>query len=185
MVKHLRICNLILISGVFFSSSAVADANNGEYLGFKLGETFTVTSGTASIKHITGATVYAVDPGRHPHHIDSISIFVSPKSSVIGSVFGEWYFSNPRAAKVFADRYLSVLGDKYSHWISRGRSLTDGDYQLWVDIEEKPPIVDYWPSHKKSRVAIGLIYAPDSIGRRDWMALVKSEIGNPKIVARE
>ena len=184
-MKHLRICSLILISGVLFNSSAVADANNGEYLGFKLGETFTVSSGTPSVKHITGATVYAVDPGRRPHHIDSISIFVSPKSSVIGSVFGEWYFSNPRTAKVFADRYLSGLGSKYGHWIRRGRSLTDGDYQLWVDIEEKPPIVDYWPSYKKSRVAIGLVYAPESIGRRDWVALVKSEISNPKIVARE
>ncbi len=176
---------LVLLGFIFINTSVFADANDGEFLGFKLGETFTVSSGTASMKHITGATVYAVDPGRHAHHIDSISIFVSPKSSVIGSVFGEWYFSNPRAAKVFADRYLSVLGKKYGHWIRRGRSLTDGDYQLWVDIEEKPPIVDYWPSHKKSRVAIGLIYAPDSLGRRDWMALVRSEISNPKIVARE
>lgn len=184
-MKHNMLRMLVLLGFIFINTSVFADANDGEFLGFKLGEAFTVSSGTASMKHITGATVYAVDPGRHPHHIDSISIYVSPKSSVIGSVFGEWYFSNPRAAKVFADRYLSVLGDKYDHWISRGRSLTDGDYQLWVDIEEKPLIVDYWPSHKKSRVAIGLIYAPDSSGRRDWMALVRSEVGNPKIVARQ
>ena len=175
----------ILVSLILFNLPAFADANDGEYLGFKLGEKFDVPPGAISWDHIMGAMVYGVDPGQHPHHIDSMSIYVSPKNSIIGSIFGEWYFTNPRAAKVFADRYLSVLEQKYGQWKRRGRSLSHGDYQLWVDIEEKPPIVDYWPSHKTSRVAIGLIYAPASLGRHEWMALIKSEIGNLEFAARD
>lgn len=182
-MKHSVLRNLLLISLIFINSPVLAEANGGEYLGFKLGEKFKAPPGAARVDHIMGALIYTVDPGRHPHHIDSISIFVSPKSSIIGSIFGEWYFSSPRAAKVFANRYLSALEKKYSHWLRRGRSLTYGDYELWVDIEEKPPIIEHWPSHKNSRVAIGLIYAPHSRGRSEWMALIDSEIGKGIFVA--
>ena len=176
---------LILLGFIFVGSAAFADANDGEYLGFKLGEKITVPRGAVSMDHVTGAIIYALDPGQHPHHIDSISIFVSPKSSIVGSIFGEWYFSNPSAAKVFADRYLFTLELKYDHWTRRGRSLTDGDYQLWVDVEEKPLLVDDWPSDKNTRVAIGLIYASDSLGRNEWMALINSEVGNLEFAARD
>jgi hypothetical protein len=56
---------------------------------------------------------------------------------------------------------------------------------LWVDIEEKPPIVEHWPSHKNSRVAIGLIFAPDSVGRSEWMALIQRELNNLELTAKE
>lgn len=128
---------------------------------------------------------YIVDPGRQPHHIDSASVYLSPESSIIGSIFGKWYFSSTPTATAFADRYLASLEEKYGHWKRRGRSLTSGDYQLWVDIEERPPIADYWPSHKNSRVAIGLIYSPDSIGRSEWMALINRELNNLELTASD
>jgi hypothetical protein len=176
---------LTLVSLILFNASVLADANDGEYLGFTLGQRFNVPKNSIRIEHITGAIVYVVDPGQHPHHIDTMSIYVSPESSVVGSVFGEWYFDSPRRAKVFADRYMARLQEKYPHWRKRGTSLTDGEYQLWVDVEEKPPIVEYWPSHRKVRVAIGLIYAHDSLGRLDWMALIKSELGLVEVAARD
>ena len=169
--------SLVFLCLILLSSAASADANDGEYLGYTLGEQFKAPRGANSQHHITGALVYVVPPRNQPHHIDSMSLYVSPKSLQIGSVFGEWYFSSVRSAEDFADRYLERLEQKYSHWKRKGRSLTYGDYQLWVDIEEKPPIVDYWPSRKTSRVAIGLIYAPDSDGRREWMSLIAEELG--------
>ncbi len=89
---------------IFLSMYALADGNDGEYLGFKLGDRFSVPRGAVRKDHITGALIFNVDPGRHPHHIDAVSIYVSPKSSIIGSIFGGWYFSSQRAAKDFADR---------------------------------------------------------------------------------
>jgi hypothetical protein len=176
---------LILISLVFLNASAFADANDGEYLGYNLGEKFTAPRGAVGQDHITGAMIYFVSPKRQPHHIDSVSLYVSPKSSMIGSIFGEWYFSSARSANEFADRYLSNLEEKYSNWKRRGRSLTYGDYQLWVEVEEKPPIVDHWPSRKNSRVAIGLIFAPDSVGRSEWMALIHREVHDLDLTAQE
>jgi len=176
---------LILICVICFSATVHADANDGEYLGYSLGDKFKVPRGAASEYHITGALIYAVDPKRQPHHIDSMSIYVSPKSSIIGSIFGEWYFSSARSAKSFADNYLAALEKKYPHWKLRGRSLTYEDHQLWVEREEKPPFDDYWPSRKKHRVAIGLIYAPDSLGRNDWMALISREVNNIELTAKK
>ena len=175
---------LILISLISFGASAFADANDGEYLGYNLGEKFKAPRGAVGMDHITGALIYVVSPRQQPHHIDSVSLYVSPKSSMIGSIFGEWYFSSVRSAKVFADQYLSKLEEKYGHWKRRGRSLTYGNYQLWVDVEEKTLIAEHWPSHKNSRVAIGLIFAPDSEGRNDWMALISGEVSNPDLTSR-
>ena len=176
---------LILICVILYSASALADANDGEYLGYNLGDRFSVPTNADGKDHITGAKIYVVDPRRQAHHIDTMSIYVSPKSSMIGSIFGEWYFPNHRAAKDFGDRYLSSLEEKYGQWTRRGRSLTYGDYQLWVDIEEKPPIIDYWPSHKNSRVVIALIFAPDSAARSEWMAMIQSEVNDLKLTAKK
>jgi len=176
---------LILISLISYGASALADAGAGEYLGYNLGDKFTVPRGAVGKDHITGAMIYVVAPKRQPHHIDAVSLYVSPKSSMIGSIFGEWYFSNARAAEVFADRYMSSLEKRYSNWKRRGHSLTYGDYQLWVEIEEKSPFVEHWPSREKSRVAIGLIFAPDSTGRNEWMALIQRELNNLDLTAED
>ena len=167
--------NLILISLLFFSASAIGDANDGEYLGFKLGERFSAPRGAVRRNHLMGALIYVVDPRQRVEHIDSVSVYVSPKSSIIGSIFGEWYFSSARSAKNFADRYMPTLENKYSHWRRRRSSLTNGDFQLWVDLEQKPPIVDHWPSDKNFRVSIALIFAPDSPRRSEWMATIRKE----------
>lgn len=176
---------LIFISLILCSASALADATAGEYLGYNLGEKFKVPRGAVGKDHITGAMIYVVAPKRQPHHIDAVSLYVSPKSSMIGSIFGEWYFSSARAAEVFADRYMSSLEERYSNWKRRGQSLTYGDYQLWVEIEQKSPFVEHWPSREKSRVAIGLIFAPDSKGRNEWMALLQEELHKLDPTARK
>jgi len=182
-VKHIAFRKLILLSLILCSTLAFADANDGEFLGFTLGEKFNVPRGSDGIEHITGAMIFTVDAGLHAHHIDAISVYVSPGNSIVGGIFGERYFPNPRAAGVFADRYLCSLETKYSHWVRRGRSLTFGDYELWVDIEEKSSLDYDWSEDQNTRVAIALIYAPDSPGRSEWMILIGSEIGEIELAS--
>jgi hypothetical protein len=170
---------------ILCSTLAFADANDGDYLGYRLGDKFAIPKGTAGRDHILGAQIFDLDPGVHPHHVDTISIFASPASSIIGSIFGEWYFASNRAATHFADRYLAQLETKYANWTRSKRSLTNEQYQLWVDIEQKPTVTDYWPSSKKFRVAIGLIYAPDTLARNEWMSIIYMEVNNLELSARE
>ena len=171
MITH----KLVFISLLFLSTSALADANDGEYLGFKLGSTFAAPEGAIGRDHITGALVYFLDPHQRHQHIGSLSVYVSPKSSIIGSVFGDWYFSSKRSAQQFSDRHMQTLETTYSNW-KRGRNtLTNADYQMWVDLEQKPPIVDHWPSDKKFRVSVALVFAPESTARNAWVARVTRE----------
>ena len=176
---------LILIGLIVCNTSAFADANDGEYLGFTLGERFIVPRGSVGMDHITGAMIYAIDAGLHSHHIDSINIYVSPESSIVGGIFGERYFSNPRAAEVFADRYLCSLETKYSDWVRRGRSLTFGDYQLWVDIEEKSSLDYDWSADKHHIDSISIYVSPDSPARSEWMTLIGRELGKMELAARD
>jgi hypothetical protein len=170
---------------ILFSTLAIADANDGDYLGYRLGEKFDIPKGIAGRDHIMGAQIFDLDPGTHPHHVDTISIYASPTSSIIGSIFGDWYFANQRAAEQFADRYLAQLESKYGDWGRSGRSLTNNSYQLWVYVERKPPVVDYWPSSKQFRVSIGLIYAPDTLARNEWMAIIYMEVNNLELTASQ
>jgi len=166
---------LIFISLLFLSTSVLADANDGEYMGFKLGSKFSVPEGAIGRDHMMGALVYILNPHQRHQHMGSLSIYVSPKSSIIGSVFGDWYFSSKRSAQQFSDRYMQTLETKYSGWKRRRNTLTNADYQLYVDLEQKPPIVDYWPSDKKFRVSVALVFTPESATRHAWMVLVKRE----------
>lgn len=167
------------------SMQAFADADAGEYLGYRLGDKYFAGKGTGIRKHITGASIFDLHPGHQDHQVDAISIYVSPTTSIIGSIFGEWYFSNERAAQVFADRYLDNLEEMYGHWIRYRRSLTHENYQLWVSVEKRPPVTQHWLSAKRYRVDIGLIYAPDSMGRSEWMAMVFMEANKLELTARQ
>jgi len=174
------------ILAVFFtlgSSPVLADAADGEYLGFRLGDKISAPRGTEVRVHITGAQIFDLDPGTHDHHVDAVSIYVSPKSSTVGSIFGEWYFANERAAERFAEGYLANLEGKYGRWKRSGRSLTYKDFQLWVELEKKPVVTERWISTNNFRVSIGLIYAPETLGRSTWMATVNLEANNPELAA--
>jgi hypothetical protein len=61
--------------------------------------------------------------------------------------------------------------------------LTFGDYQLWVDIEEKSSLDYDWSADKNFRVAIALIYAPDSPGRSEWMTMIGSDLGEIELAS--
>jgi hypothetical protein len=180
----------IFISLLLVNTSVVADANDGEYLGFTLGQSYSVPRGAVAKDHIIGALDYAVDPHQRAQHLGSLSIYVSPGSSVIGSIFGGWYFTSERAAKSFLERYTQILDDEYGDWkrhrilFTSVKSFTNGKYQLWVDFEQKPSIVDHWPSDKKYRVGVALTYALDSSARNNWIAMINLELGRGKLTAR-
>jgi len=168
----------------------MADANDGEYLGFTLGKSYSVPRGAVAKDHIIGALIYAVDPHLRNQHLGSLSVYVSPGSSVVGSIFGGWYFTTERAAKDFSERYTQVIETEYGDWkrqwfsFTTIDSFTNGKYQLWVDLEHKPPMADHWPSDKKYRVGVALTYALDSSARNDWIAMINWELESRNLSAR-
>jgi hypothetical protein len=54
---------------------------------------------------------------------------------------------------------------------------------MWVDLEQKSPFVDHWPSDKEFRVSVALIFAPDSAPRRNWIATLQKESDSLAAVA--
>jgi hypothetical protein len=179
------ICMLATLASFLSGATALADANDGEYLGYRLGDIYDVPKKATSREHILGARIFDLNPGQHGHHVDAISIYVSPTSSIIGSIFGEWYFSTRRSAERFASQYLTSLGRKYDDWTLLGHSLTNENYRLSAEVEQKPLIVENWPSSLQFRVLIGLIYAPDSLSRSEWMALVHMEVNDLQLTASQ
>ncbi len=185
VIQSLVMVALLVLFFVLVATTAYADANDGEYLGYRLGERYIAPRNADTRDHINGAQIFDLNPGAHPHHVDTITLFVSPISSIIGTILGDWYFQHERAAHAFADRYLAQLEQKYPHWKRKERSLTYGNYQLWVEVEERPYIVEHWPSDDDYRVGIGLIYAPDSRRRGEWMAMIDTEVNARAMTAQQ
>jgi hypothetical protein len=168
-----------------FGTTAHADADNGEFMGYRLGEEFVAPENAEPRPHVAGPRVYDFVVESRDHGAESMSIYASPRSSIIGSIFGEWYFSSRVAAKRFAERYLQSLTRRYDHWATKGSYLTHDSYQLSVEVQKKSRNDDFWPSPGKYRVAASLIYAPESLARGEWMAIVYMETSNPALTARQ
>lgn len=170
---------------LLFCAAAHGDANDGEYLGFRLGDHYPVPPGVAGKPLLNGALHYAVNPEHRHQHMGSMSLYVSPGTHTIGSIFGEWYFTSKRSAEEFSRRYKRSLDERYSHWRNRRNYLTDGVYQLWVDVEQRPPFADFWRLDKPFRVSVALIYWPDSAQRAEWLARLERESGQRELVANK
>lgn len=181
---------LVLLTGAFAAAllstgHARADAGSGEYMGYRLGEKFRTPDNVEPRPHVAGPRVYDFVAETRDHGAESMSIYATPQSSIIGSIFGEWYFSSQAAARQFANRYLESLTRRYGEWTAKGNSLTHEDYQLTVEVQRKSRNDDFWPSPRKYRVAASLIYAPDSIARGEWMAIVIMETTGPALTASQ
>lgn len=176
---------VIVAAALLASGVAGADASSGEYLGYRLGDRFVAPENATPRPHVAGPLVYDFLADSRDHGVETVTLYVSPESAIIGSIFGEWYFSSKQSAKRFADRYLATLSRNYDQWESRGRSLTRDDYQLAVEVQKRRADDGFWPSTKKYRVAASLIYAPESLGRGEWMAIVNLETSNLQLTANQ
>jgi len=176
---------LLTAAALLSSGPARADASTGEYMGYRLGDRFTVPAHARSRPHVAGPLVYEFDVNGRDHGVETMRIFVSPETSIIGSIFGEWYFESRRSASQFAERYLGTLRRRYNEWSPDDQHLTNDDYELSVEVQKQSSDSEYWPSSKKYRVAASLIYAPDSLGRGEWMAIVRLESSNLELTASQ
>ncbi len=82
---------------IFLSMHAFADGDDGEYLGFKLGDRFSVPRGVVGKDYIMGALTFNVDPGRHPHHIlryfrNLLRCLLNPKTKIFSDIS---FFATP------------------------------------------------------------------------------------------
>jgi hypothetical protein len=175
----------LIAAALLMSGAARADASNGEYMGYRLGDKFAVPEHAQARPHVAGPLVYEFDINGRDHGVETMRVFVSPESSIIGSIFGEWYFESRRTARQFAERYLSTLRRKYDQWTPGDHYVANDDYQLSVEVQKQSNNGEYWPSTKKYRVAASLIYAPDSLGRGEWMAIVYLESSNLELAASQ
>lgn len=175
----------IVAAALLAGGTARGDADDGLYLGFRLGEKFDPPEVAQARSHVAGPLIYDFPVNSRDHGAESMTIFVTPESSIIGSIFGEWYFANRRAAQRFADRYFTTLRRKYPEWSDEDRSLTSERFQLFVDVQKQSANDEFWPSSQEYRVSASLIYSPDSLNRGEWMAIVYLESANLELATSQ
>ncbi len=133
---------LALIPGV-----VIADAGNGEFMGYQLGRDYQRKAGTPQQVTATGNLILVADHPVKPGDIEEVSLLTTPGTLTIGRINATSWFDTEAQARTFGRRYVDLLRAKYPGW-AFGREGMDADlrivevnfdelpYNLWLRINE-------------------------------------------------
>ena len=179
----LFIC-LLLAPGI-----SSADANDGEFLGFKLGDTYPVTESTEIVR--TGdylVVILNASAGNAPNDFEIINLFCSEVTHTIGRIRAFSPFDDDERAEAseLASKYEKILNQKYFDWHgasastwSRG-ALTNDTYLLgsYLRPKELPQTIlqkAFGGVTMEYVAGIELSYKRESAAGDTWAELLKRE----------
>jgi hypothetical protein len=131
------ICAQIMLC-VLAIGAAWADANNGDFLGYTLGNNYTQPVGDAEELGANGMLrINAAKPVK-PDDITEVRLIVTAESRTIGYITGASWFATEAEARDFAKRYINLLHAKYSNWLF-GREQMDINMRIdEVNLDNQP-----------------------------------------------
>jgi|GEM_PF-1315940 len=133
-----RSLSALLMTCVMSSTSAWADANDGDFLGYMLGTKYTNPSTAAEELGANGTIrLNAANPVK-PDDIAEVQVIVTAQSRTIGYISGASWFAKEAEARAFARRYINLLHAKYSGWVF-GREQLDINMQINEVNLDNPP----------------------------------------------
>ena len=191
------------LSAVFFGAPIVsfADANNGEFLGFKIGEKCPEIIEGITVTDEVDVLSFALRPSyagaNVPDDFKVVNLECSKTSFTIGTIKA---FTRIRSAKTegeiasavieadeIAQKYHAILEAEYPDWdglpdSSRSNKLeiTNGKYVLYVRFytqEAEPSFLEklVGDEAREATVLIGLRYLGGSRSHQNWSDLIERE----------
>jgi hypothetical protein len=119
---------LILACLFVIPVTVMADANQGEFMGYRLGDDYT---GTVSQPQITtsGNLILVADKPVKPDDITEVTLITTPESKTIGYINASSWFESTDAARDFGRKYVELLRAKYPDW-KFGRERMDSNSRI-------------------------------------------------------
>lgn len=179
---------------VMLADPATADANDGEFMGYKLNQQYPMTARTQSGPSFSGNLVLVAENAVTPADIGEVRLTTTVESHTIGFIEASQSFSTDAEARAFAKKYYELLHAKYPDWrIDAGR----------IELNEKTLMptalnMDKWPytirmkteqtdatDWRPFRVSLTLRYLFDSPERQAWNQLAIDEQGQRQDLSKE
>lgn len=132
MLVRFILCCLVTLPSV-----VVADASDGQFMGYELGAKYPVVPQDAEFT-TTGSLIVTAENPTKPADIAKVSLITTPELRTIGYIVAaSWYASEGEAREV-GRRYLELLRAKYPDW-AYGREVMDASLRIVeVNFDQAP-----------------------------------------------
>ena len=167
MPIRLLLCCLFALPTV-----VVADANEGQFMGYELGTEYPAPPQDVEVTTAGNLLIEAENPTK-PADIVQVSLVATPESRTIGYITAaSWYATEGEARKV-GRRYVELLRAKYPDW-DFGRELMDASLRIVeVNFDKVPYNLqlrlgrDEYDGRSMWRISMGLGWRGES---KEWHA---------------
>lgn len=180
MPIRLLLCCLFALPAIAF-----ADANDGEFMGYKLGAEYPDSPTVIDTTTTGNLLIEAADPTK-PADIARVSLVVTPDSQTIGFIVASSWHETEAAARAAGRKYGELLRAKYSDW-DFGREMMDASLQIVEVNFDKAPYnlqltlgSDEHDGRSMWRMSMGLGWKKESEEWRAWQSQAATERGSAK-----
>ncbi len=166
---------------VFLPGTVMADASQGEFMGYQLGSSYQHGASTRQRATTTGNLIVIAEQPVKPNDVTEVSLLTTPESLTIGHINASSWFETEAGAREFGRRYVDLLRAKYPDW-AFGREGLDANLSIVeVNLDQSPYNlrlrVNKDSSNGKNiwRFSMTLSWLLDSEKALAWRALSRSE----------
>ncbi|MGI9308382.1 MAG: hypothetical protein ACR2P6_03900 [Gammaproteobacteria bacterium] len=133
MVFRLIVAVLVLVPGI-----ALADASNGEFMGYQLGKKYPRTTNTRQQVTTTGNLLITAEKPEKPDSIEVVKLLTTEDTLTIGYIDASAWFATEAEARALGRQYVELLQAKYPDW-TFVREVMDAQLRIREGNVDNPP----------------------------------------------
>ena len=185
MPIRLLLCCLVALPTV-----VVADASEGQFMGYELGTKYPASPQNIEVT-TTGNLLIAAENPTKPADIVQVSLIATPQSRTIGYIIAASWHETESEAREVGRHYVELLRAKYPDW-NFGRELMDASMRIVeVNLDKAPYSLqlrlarDEYDGRSMWRFSMGLGWQKESEEGRAWQNQAATELAAEKATERK
>ena len=158
----------------------VADANEGQFMGYELGTEYPAPPQDVEVTTAGNLLIEAENPTK-PADIVQVSLVATPESRTIGYIIAASWYATEIEAREVGRRYVELLRAKYPDW-DFGRELMDASLRIVeVNLDKAPYNLqlrlgrDEYDGRSMWRISMGLGWRRESKEWHEWQNKAATE----------
>lgn len=172
---------IVLLLVVAMPKIVLADASNGQFMGYQLGENYQRSGNTQVRETTSGNLAITAENPVKPANVGKIILIASPETLTIGYINALTWFDTEAEAREFGREYIGLLRAKYPDWLY-GREVMGPDMRvIEVNLDKDPHNLQMQLSEgnrdgkKMWRLSMTLRWLPNSNEATAWSNLAFSQ----------
>jgi hypothetical protein len=129
---------LLLVTASFIPGIVYADASEGDFMGYRLGKCYQLTTQSNSRATTNGNLSITAEQPLKPDNISEVTLIATPESLTIGFINASSWFAGEEEAREFGRQYIELLRAKYPDWVF-GREHMNADMKIDEVNLDNPP----------------------------------------------